>query len=121
MVGVAAVLCGHVVRIAPLIRHGRGHYTDALTQILAAAPPGPIRLGSDHDFRNLWVIMFYMPYLAGGDRIQYLPRSEWENGAPEWFLTHSLSGVPAREEFEIDRVGHYRLVAHFPSADHSGW
>ena len=115
------IIAGNGFHIAGYLESGRGTYRDALEFIVARSPlTGPIRVGSDHDFRNGKLIEFYKPFVPGGERIVYVPMEQWP-GRIQWMITHSLTeqSPPAKwVEIESQR---YLFTQRFPHDAHSGW
>jgi hypothetical protein len=89
--GLAALLCvgivlGNLARVSDFLTWGRGSYRVALERALAGTPSGPVRIGSDHDFRNGMLIAYHQQRVPGGERIEYLPREAWTAEEPAWFV-----------------------------------
>ncbi|MFO0918305.1 MAG: glycosyltransferase family 39 protein [Planctomycetaceae bacterium] len=121
-VAAAGMLCGHAMRIVPLLEFGRGRYFAALESMVRDDPGTLVRIGSDHDNRNSLLIEFYAPRLAGGKTLEYVPQPRLAQTPPEWFLTHSqdLHHVPELE-LRLPAAGTYRLTHSARYAGVSGW
>ena len=121
VVALAGYLAGQGCRLVPLLHRGRGSYRAAVRTMAARTPAGPIRVGSDHDFRTEMLLRFHGRNLPAG-RLQYIPREAWLAGPPRWLLTHSQDRShqpPARLEFPPGL--RYELVDTFPYGGVSGW
>jgi hypothetical protein len=89
---------------------GRGHYEDALEQILESSPSGDVTVtvGSDQDFRNEMIVRFYRERLGeNADRLTYVGEGKQTTD----FWIGSLPGS------SCDRC---RLVGVYPSSSMSG-
>lgn len=119
----ALMLAGHAVSIVHLLRDGRGQYGAALRFIIAATPADgrPILIASDHDYRNLKLIVHFRPRIPGGRRLRYVAQRDLGATGADWFLVHSPSDPKPRDQrFTIDGAG-YTLRATFPTAPLSGF
>jgi hypothetical protein len=116
-----ALFCvGNAVPIAALLRHGRGHYGDAVAYLVEHTPGDAMTIGSDHDFRNGMVLGYYAERLRSKKEILYV---EPGGGVPppEWYLHHDFADPP-RSDPSIEVFGRrYVLAASFPYAGLSGW
>jgi hypothetical protein len=121
----AAVLgsvAGNGVRVAEFLRHGRGHYRDALAYCLARTPPGRvITIGGDHDFRNRLVIDYHARSFP--DRaIEYVPRDRWSDAEPVWAYIHDFDAKPRPADWVLGPNGRlYRYAATFRYSGLAGW
>lgn len=115
-------LAGNLQRDYFLLTLGRGQYSEAIAYMLRQTPSGPVRVGSDHDFRNPTVLQFYASRLPGGNRLRYVDEVHGPELRPEWFLLHSqdLNYVPS-PQIDVDKVGTYSLVKRYGYAGVSGW
>ena len=112
---------GNAVQLASLLRDGRGHYREAVELILANSPPGPITVGSFHDFRNRTVLEDQTRRLGVRDRFVYVEAAHIGEQPPVWLVMHDFRLEPPRKDF-IEVFGHiYGLVHVFPYAGLSGW
>ncbi len=115
-------LWGSAQRNLDLLRLGRGSYGQAVL-FMAAETSGPdILVGSDHDFRNKMVLLYYTRQLPRGKRLVYFDRSDWPCGGPEWLILHSQQSdfVPA-VRISTGNGTDYELARHFPFTGLSGW
>lgn len=105
-----------------LLRQGRGSYESALRSILAQSPPGPVTIGSDHDFRNGMLVGFYLNRIPGGGRVAYLNEPYARQWPPQWYILHStdVRERPARL-YRVEGVGIYSLAEFHGFAGVSGW
>lgn len=112
---------GNAVQLAALLRDGRGHYREALELILANSPPGPITVGSFHDFRNGTVLEDQARRLGVRERIVYVEAARIGERPPQWLVLHDFRLEPPRKDL-IEVFGHvYGLARIFPYAGLSGW
>jgi hypothetical protein len=57
---------------------GRGHYAEALTEILEAVPEGRLTVGGDHEFRQPTIVRFHRSRLGSvADRLAYVDAEFW--------------------------------------------
>jgi hypothetical protein len=101
---------------------GRGGYREALGHLAEQTSGNDIILGSDHDFRNKMVLLYYSQFLPAGKRLLYFDQGRWPAGGPEWFVTHSQdTDFKPSERVVVAPQGEYRLERHFPYKGLSGW
>ncbi|MDZ4801723.1 MAG: hypothetical protein SGI92_26500 [Bryobacteraceae bacterium] len=114
-------VAGHARRLASLVTHGRGGYSQALASIAAASPNGAA-IGSDHDFRNRMLFNFFQhrdPRLA---RLRYVANQDWPLDSPDWFILHVLTPEGGRPNPRIGVDGQvYEYWAHYTFTALSGW
>ena len=113
---------GQFTRIIPLLRHGRGSYLAALRHITANSTNQAVRVGSDHDHRNIMLVTFYAQFLSSGQSIRYIERQNWFQEKPDWLITHSIvtTSIPP-QNISMPDLGTYQLVTNYPHAGFSGW
>jgi len=117
----AVFAAGNALQLAALLKDGRGHYREAVELILASSPPGPITVGSFHDFRNRTVLEDQTRRLGVRDRIRYVETRQVGEHPPQWLVLHDFRLEPPRKDY-IEVLGHvYALVRIFPYAGLSGW
>jgi hypothetical protein len=116
-------VAGQAPRLHRLIRDGRGHYTEAIRYLVDHSPTRPVRLASDHDFRNPMVIAFYGSRLGLGPKdIAYVPSQQLAASGADWYLVHKGADEPAPPAVFTDGGGRtYRLEKEYPSAPLSGF
>jgi hypothetical protein len=119
---VLAFVIGNGVRVADFLRHGRGHYRDALAYCVGHTPPGrAVTVGSDHDFRNRMVIDYHARSFPGRT-IEYVPRDRWTGSAPVWMIVHDFEPEPRPEPTVVGPNGlSYTHAATFRYSGLSGW
>jgi hypothetical protein len=117
----AAILAGNAWHTAWLLRVGRGDYLGALRYMAEHTLGRTVTIGSDHDFRNRFVLAYYTKYLGDAKDVVYYDQDAWPQQGPEWLLLHRISeGKPPPTV--LPKSGHrYRLVKHYPHAALSGW
>jgi Dolichyl-phosphate-mannose-protein mannosyltransferase len=121
LVALGVFAAGNAVQLAALLRDGRGHYREAVELILANSPPGPITIGSLHDFRNRTVLEDQARRLGVRDRIVYVEAARIGEQPPRWLVMHDFREEPPRMDL-IEVFGHpYGLVRIFPYGGISGW
>ncbi len=113
-VGVLMILLAfHSVRTVNLISTGRGAHIEALQHIVDESPPGPIVVGTDHDFRNKLLMGFYIRHVDGGERLVYRDFADWPPEGVDWAITHKM-GKGIQPKGEISRGGvRYALNGEF--------
>jgi hypothetical protein len=115
-------MSGNVQRTFDLTTVGRGGYRQALDYLAAQASGSDIILGSDHDFRNKMVLLYYSQFLPAGKRLLYFDQDRLPAGGPEWFVAHSQeAGFRPANRMVVDAHGEYALAQHFPYKGLSGW
>ena len=102
----------------------RGHYRDALEQIVASSTGSPITIASSdvyagHDTRTSMVVAHYVRMLPGGERVRYVVADEYPSNGVEWMIVESL-GEPPRPTV-LDPTGRtYSLTKTYPAGNLSG-
>jgi hypothetical protein len=126
-IGVAALLTAHVAGSMVHITRAstwRGHYREALQQILASSDGDIITVSSadsygGHDFRTQLLIDYYRRRVAGGQRIQYVTSRDYPSAGTNWAIRESLGDEPSPAM--SDGRGHdFSLCGVYPSGDLSG-
>lgn len=119
---VVAFLAGNTLKTTRLIKVGRGTYSDAVVMMEQQTSGPQITIGSDHDYRNKFVLDFYRLQLPLRKDLVYFPMGDWPKKGPEWFLRHSMKAYYRAPDTTSDHHGNtYRLVRQFPFAGLSGW
>jgi len=122
LLALATFLAGNFQRDYFLLTQGRGRYSQALAEILRNSPPGPVLVGSDHDFRNGLVLQFHASRIPGGDRLRYVDQVHARHQKPDWFLVHSQDiGFLPPTQIQIGGLGVYQLAGRYGYAGLSGW
>ena len=118
----AAFLWGNGVHTGRLIRTGRGSYSKAILLMQQQTPFPRITVGSDHEFRNGFVVEFYRHRLPLKKPLVYFPDKQWPPQGPQWLLRHNQEIDYEASKRCQDGVGNsYRLVRQFPYAGLSGF
>ncbi len=119
---VIVLMTSHLGRVRALIVEGRGHYRQAITDIVNTASDPVVRIASDHDFRNQMVLAFYARFLPPAYSIRYVVHSHWGEETPDWYITHSQDlGYRPPDEVTLPRIGTYSLFGNYPYSGISGW
>jgi hypothetical protein len=122
VVALTLFLVANGVHTARLLRLGRGQYEAALQTMRAEAKTFPSTVGSDHDFRNSLIFVYYRRYLSSPRDLYFHTRDGWPPGGPEWFVRHSLATRYEPETSYSDPWGNDYTLAHvYPYAGLSGW
>jgi len=117
-----AIMSGGGVYTADLLKHGRGHYVDALTYMVENTPGNVVTIGSDHDFRNKTILDYYAPRFGGIKRITYYDKSMWPQEGPDWLILHNWARDVLPPGAVTDLFGHaYSLTRSYRYARLSGW
>jgi hypothetical protein len=95
---------GNLRRTATFAREGRGHYLEALREIVRKSSQPVVTIGSDNDFRNGLTVSFYEAYLPGDVRVAYVPRDRWPPEGPDWVIVHATE-PDARAADSIEAAG----------------
>ena len=116
------VIAGNLMPTVQLLRHGRGEYKAALRYVAAHTPGGQITVSSDHDGRNVLLILHHGPLAIHSRALEYIPRNELPAEGAQWVLVHRLdhADIPPVELLD-DRGNPYRLEKIFLHAPLSGW
>lgn len=115
-------LVGNFFPLMRLVRHGRGHYGEAVALIVKLTAAPVITIGSDNDWRNGVVLEDQATRQGVRRRIAYLDASRWSADRPEWLILHDFARQPAPEPFVAVATGRvYQLMATYPYAGLSGW
>jgi hypothetical protein len=70
-----------------------------------------ITVGSDNDFRNKMLLLFYSRFLEGGKKLRYIDQQFWESDPPDWLILHSLDETASPEPWVSAAGGRtYRLT-----------
>ena len=113
---------GNASHIHPFLRHGRGHYGDALRYVTENSREATIKVASDHDFRNRMVVNYHKRFLGPDKEIVYYEHREFPRQGVHWFLTHSQALCPKPPRGLALPTGHlYDLRREFPYYGPSGW
>lgn len=106
---VLAITAGNLARLGPFVRHGRGHYLEALQEIQRSASTSPATLGSGGNYDLSLMLDFYGHFLADGPDIDYVRAGDGTR-TPEWLVVQSdeVDPQPAREVRQLG--ARYRLV-----------
>ncbi len=100
---------------------GRGQYQAALDHITARSGGRLTAVGSDFDFRNSMVMVFYQARSRSYRSLRYLPQNVWNQYRPDWIITHETSR-DSHFPKELDVIGQkYELAGEFPFAGPVGF
>jgi hypothetical protein len=86
---VTTMTVGHSFKILPLLRYGRGNYTDAMLYIMQNTTNQTIHIGSDHDFRNGMLLKYYSRFVPPEKQIHFTNKDNIMTQKPEWLITHN--------------------------------
>jgi hypothetical protein len=119
----ALFVAGQAPRLHRLVRDGRGHYAEAVRYLVGHAAARPVRLASDHDFRNPMVIRLHASRLGlGPGDLRYVPSQELAASGADWYLVHKGADEATPPAVFTDGGGRrYRLQKEYPSAPLSGF
>jgi len=109
--------------IRTLFRDGWGHYGEAARFMAGQSKGSVIRIGSDHDFRNPFVLQFYGPTSFGNKKMEYFNGNSWPQNGVEWVVCHKESfeaPVPSMTQFTDGHGNQYELMRIYPAAPLSG-
>ncbi|HTI49367.1 MAG TPA: hypothetical protein VL475_00395, partial [Planctomycetaceae bacterium] len=118
----AASLIGNGIHVARLLEFGRGGNLQTVQFLDEHTAGREISVGSDFDFRNRMVLLFYSQYLSDPRRLHYYLQNQWPARGPEWLLVHNLDRrfKPA-PDLTDDAGRRYHLARFYPYAGLSGW
>jgi hypothetical protein len=112
LAGLLLLAGGNLWRTAGFVREGRGHYLEALREIVRKSPGSGITIGGDHDFRQLMTIDFYRDRLPPGVDVAYVTQDRWPPGGPDWAIVQNPDAgavptdsiTPAGIRYVLDRA-----------------
>lgn len=108
-----ASMAGNLIQIVPFLTHGRSHYAEALTDILARSGDGPITVGGDHNFRSRMMIDFYSPRMLKSGPVTF---HSIDATPPQWLI---LAGKP-RADVVRQETDYRRIRTYFDAASPAG-
>jgi len=115
-------IIGQSQHLSPLFKTGRGDYRVALQKIYEESDTPIIRIGSDHDFRNNMLVVFYSRLLPQQKQFRYINRKYWFQEKPEWIIMHSQDiAYKPQQNFAVNNIGNYILTDTYDFSGHSGW
>lgn len=117
----ATYIAAQATHLVPLLRDGHGSYLAAVQYMAAQDPREKIEISSDHDFRQLTLLDYYLFALPKGKSIDYRHRNELPSGGTTWLITHAIEPAPPPLPRLQVHHGDFRLVATFPASPLSGW
>jgi hypothetical protein len=116
-----AFVLGNAFQIAPLLRHGRGSYREALAWMAERSREPVLSVTSNLDFQTRIVFGYYARALPPGRTLRYYEWEERPKGGTEWLIHYETPGVPHGSPFVKDPQGvRYQLERRYPSAPLSG-
>jgi hypothetical protein len=118
---VFCVFAGHLRRDHQLMEVGRGSYASALSFIVERSDGDTTTVGSSHDFGFHRLIDFYMPRVAGTDRLRYVDQTDWPSSPPDWIILSAADRHFSSNFVSIAQGGRYALRTEIPTASLSGW
>jgi hypothetical protein len=122
LLAVALFLGAQYPRLARLIADGRGAYRLAVAHMVGRTPGRPVRVASDHDFRNALVISYQAARLGVQDQVAYTPSAALSASGADWYVAHRPADTPPPAPVFTDPGGRtYRLDRSLPSAPLSGF
>lgn len=119
---VLAIVAGNAMHTYRLLEYGRGGYGQALAFMRAESKQSDLSIGSDHDFRNGFVLSYHYLWLNNPKPLHYYNLGQWPPEGPEWIIRHVLE--PEKEpvqKIQDGRQHSYQLVAIYPHSGLSGW
>jgi len=116
-------VCGQFHYVTRFIKYGRGRYIKTLEYIVKHSNGEKVTVGSDHDFRNGTVILYYKPRIKNGHLIRYINKEEWKGSVPRFYLEHVIGQFKTRTTYLQDTYGNrYKPLKVFPNdGGLSGW
>jgi hypothetical protein len=119
---ILAITTGHLIKVVNLLNFGRGNYRRTLYAMAAATPGTFIRVGSNNDWKNRLMLMFYARFLPPSKKLEYIPQEQRDRERPEWMvITSSDPTFRAYPDLEVGNIGKYNLFGVYPFAGYSGW
>ncbi len=100
---------------------GRGQYQAALDHIAAGNSGRLTAVGSDFDFRNSMIMVFYQARSRSYRSLRYIPQNVWNQYRPDWIIAHGQNRDPQFAP-ELQVLGfRYVLDAVYPFAGPVGF
>jgi hypothetical protein len=122
LLAVVLFLGGQYRHLQRLIADGRGDYGVAVAHMMARAPGRPVRVASDHDFRNALVISYQAARQRVQDQLVYTPSAAFAASGADWYVVHRPADAPPPPSVFRDTGGRtYQLDRSLPSAPLSGF
>jgi hypothetical protein len=117
-----AFLAGNGWHDARLLRWGRGDYWECVRFMADNTSGDTVTVGSDHDFRNRWVVDFYAKYLPADKSLFYYSVNSRPPEGTQWMILHrqDKEADPPRA-FMDEHRNRYALVRDYPYAGLSGY
>lgn len=103
-----------------LITLGRGHYSEAIEDMISESPDKEVLVGSDHDFRNGMIIGFYSEYFKD-KRIIYLDNERRKEVTPDFLLAHNVNRNYVPPAYIFENGFRYKMAKSYEFAGVSGW
>ncbi|UCD65303.1 MAG: hypothetical protein JSW69_04525 [Deltaproteobacteria bacterium] len=119
---VTTLMVGHTFKILPLLKYGRGNYTNAMKYMLQNSTGQTVRIGSDHDFRNGMLLKYYSRFAPPERQIHFINKDNIVTQKPDWLITHNqdLTYNPP-EQIIINNSLIYEFRKKFSYSGVSGW
>jgi uncharacterized membrane protein len=119
---IAVSIAGNVIHLLPMLRNGRGHYSDAVATMARLTTGSDVVVASDNDFRVAIPLRYYGEALPSAKKVIYVESSEKRGASVEWYITHTFDSPDSAIPSEIaDEQGRTRcLVSAFPYGGISG-
>jgi uncharacterized membrane protein len=112
------IACGSLAADAHFLRVGRGHYLQAMSYMYRSTDSPQVSVSSDHDFRNVTLLLFYDRYMPSDKRLAYVSSSLIPY-VTEWFIVHSRGRDPrAPALLKPNNSTVYELVDTYPFNGH---
>jgi uncharacterized membrane protein len=121
-IAIAASIAGNLVHLLPMLRYGRGQYSEVVAAMARLTVGHEIVVASDNDFRVAIPLRYYAEVLPGTKQLIYVESSEKAAASVEWYITHTFDVPDSDIPTEIaDAHGHtFCLLSSYPYGGFSG-
>ncbi len=123
MIAIALSVIGNVVHVLPMLRYGRGHYSDVVDRLARLTPGNEIVVASDNDFRVAIPLRYYGEALPSAKKLMYIESPAKTGESVEWYITHTFNSPDSETTAPKEMTAHgdtYCLVSTFPYGGISG-
>jgi uncharacterized membrane protein len=87
---IVASITGNVIHLLPMLRYGRGQYSQVVASMARLTAGGDVVVASDNDFRVAIPLRYYGEALPAAKKLIYVESSANSGGSIEWYITHTF-------------------------------
>jgi uncharacterized membrane protein len=89
-IAIAVSIAGNVVHLLPMLRYGRGQYSEVVGSMARLTTGSEVVVASDNDFRVAIPLRYYGEALPPAKKLIYVESSEKSGARVEWYITHTF-------------------------------